>query len=81
MHNVNIDPINFTHKSNYPLEVTNKKWFVNLTNIDIPSKVYSLLQLGDNFILPIDLNKKTTIYQFIKDIEGNKIVIYINIFI
>jgi len=47
------------------LEYTNKKWFINLSITVIPQDVYTLLQFGDKFCLPI-LNKKTAIHEFIR---------------
>lgn len=59
----------FTTESTNLLVVTNNKWFINLTNIDIPPDVSSLLQLGQNFSLSTTLNKNTAIHEMIKDIE------------
>ena len=36
-----------------PLDFLNNKWFLNLSNIDIPIEVQYLLQLGESFGLPI----------------------------
>ncbi|XP_077273242.1 uncharacterized protein LOC143903487 [Temnothorax americanus] len=66
-----IEPSEFSNRSFDPLEQTNDKWFVNLSNMDIPQDVTKLLQFGNNFCLPNSLNKKKTIHEFIKDIEGN----------
>jgi len=66
---VNIDPNEYTHSVRSPLEHTNEKWFINLTNVAIPTQVSNLLQLGSNFSLPIDNQKKIAIHEFIKDIE------------
>ena len=45
-------------------------WFVNLSSISIPDNIQSLLQLGNNFSLPVrKLNNLTT--DFIKNIENN----------
>lgn len=43
---INIDPSKFNMNGPNPLNHTNKKWFINLTNSDIPSQVSNLLQLG-----------------------------------
>jgi len=72
--NIVIDPEKFTKKFNSPLEHTNKKWFLNLTNKMIPPKVTSLLQFGKRFCMPIHLNKKLAIHEFIKDVESNMLV-------
>jgi len=67
---VNIEPNKFVDNTSDPLNHTNNKWFINLTNISIPNKVSNLLQLGGNFGLPIDkYSKKNAIHEFIKDIE------------
>jgi len=47
------------------------KWFVNLSNVNIPTYVFNLLQLGNKFNLLVDVNKKPTVHEFIKDIESN----------
>jgi len=53
-----------------PLNHTNNKWFINLTNVSIPIKVSNLLQLGGNFGFPIaKFSKKNAIHEFIKDVE------------
>jgi len=66
-----IDPEKFTKKFNSPLEHTNKKWFLNLTNKMIPPEVTRLLQFGEKFCMPIYFNKKLAIHEFIKDVESN----------
>lgn len=50
---------------------TNKKWFLNISNQPIPSKVSNLLQLGDRFSLQLSSNRSTMVHEFIKDIECN----------
>jgi len=45
--------------------------FLNLSNKHIPPNISNLLQLSEGFCLPISLNKKNAVYEFIKDIEGN----------
>lgn len=54
------EPQNFTQVISNPLDYTNKKWFINLINTVIPINVSNLLQLGGNFCLPIDRNRKAT---------------------
>jgi len=68
---VNVDPNNFINNKINPLNHTNNKWFINLTNAIISTQVSNVLQLGGNFSLPIDSNKKTTIHEFVKDIENH----------
>jgi len=55
-----------------PLNHTNNNWFINLTNVTIPTQVSNLLQLGGYFCLPVDNYKKITIHEFIKDIDHNR---------
>jgi len=66
---VSIDPNKFTDNVISPLDYTNEKWFINLTNIAIPTQVSNLLQLGNQFCLPPDINKNGVIHEFIKHIE------------
>lgn len=61
----------FSQKVSNSLDQTNKKWFINLTDTDIPSNVSNLLQLRSNFSLPINNDKKLAIHEFIKNIESN----------
>jgi len=69
--NISVNPHKF--KERLPLtEDTNNKWFINLSDTEVPLEVSKLLQLGNNFSLPTHLNKKTAIHEFIKDIESNK---------
>jgi len=67
---INIDPKKFDNITMNPLNHINNKWFINLTNATIPPYVSSLLQLGGNFNLPIDNNKKIAIHEFVKDLES-----------
>lgn len=46
------------------------KWFLNLSYTVIPTNIRCLLQLSENFSLPIN-NKKVVIFEFIKNIERN----------
>jgi len=43
---------------------------INLSSVQILKKVQHLLQLGENFSLSF-INKKDTIFEFIKNIEHN----------
>jgi len=61
-------------KNNDPSNNINNKWFINLKK-SILKPVTKLLQLIDNFSLPINLYllvKKVNVHEFIKDVE-NKI--------
>jgi len=69
--NINITPTEFSLSSQASLNNNNHKWFINLTNTEIPPQVSCLLQHGEKFSLPINLNKKNIIHEFIKDMEGN----------
>jgi len=64
-----------TYKQLSPLESINKKWFVNLTQSNIPHDVQCLLQLGPNFSLPLHNTNNNTI-QLIKNIENNIIKLH-----
>lgn len=64
---VRVDPSCFKGRPQLPLPL-NKKWFVNLSSIQIPEDVQCLLQLGDNFSLPFSNRDKLTM-DFIKNIE------------
>ena len=46
------------------------KWFLNLSSTTVPTNIQCLLQLGENFSLPIN-NKRVVIFEFIKNIERN----------
>ncbi|XP_018364727.1 PREDICTED: uncharacterized protein LOC108762292, partial [Trachymyrmex cornetzi] len=55
-----------------PLDSVNKKWLINLSNVNFPLEVQYLLQLGEGFGLPIDRsNIDKTLVEFIKHIESN----------
>jgi len=69
--NINIHPSDFPFNNKDSLSRNNHKWFMNLSNTEIPPQVSHLLQHGERFSLPISSNKKTIIHEFIKDIEGN----------
>jgi len=53
-----------------PFENCNEKWFTNLSQFNIPTKVQRLLQLCPNFSLPT-VNSSNNIVQLIKNIENN----------
>jgi len=71
LQNITIAPSEFSQQIKELLKDINDKWFVNLSDTDIPPKISKLLQLGDKFSLPISSTKKTAVHEFIKDIEGN----------
>jgi len=73
--NITIDHNKFKNISNSITNSknTNKKWFKNLSNKDTPTEVISLLQLGEGFSVPMYKNKKCTVIEFIKDIEGREL--------
>jgi hypothetical protein len=54
-----------------PLNQTNEKWFINLSETVIPNEASNLLQFGSNFCMPHTNNKKSEIHEVIKDIESN----------
>jgi len=60
------------------LDSINNKWFVNLSQSQIPYNVQSLLQLGQNFSLP-PTNNKHNIIQLVKNIENNIINLHLDI--
>jgi len=70
---VNIDPNNFINNKINPLNHTNNKWFINLTNATIPTQVPNLIQLGGIFSLPIVMKKS----QFMNSLRILKITIVI----
>lgn len=51
------------------IKIVLDKWFINLSSHNIPENVISLLQLDENFSLPI--SKKSNLYEIIKDVENN----------
>ena len=70
--NIELDPKNFIKTNLSPIGQLQDKWFINLSNIAIPPEVCCLLQLNEGFYLPNSSNnKKTAVYEFIKDIESN----------
>lgn len=57
-----------------PFNITNKKWFINLTDGNIPNNISTLLQRGGgggNFCLPANFNKKLVIRELIRDSKNN----------
>ncbi|XP_011858700.1 PREDICTED: uncharacterized protein LOC105556227, partial [Vollenhovia emeryi] len=51
-------------------DTVNNKWLINLSPIQIPPQVQSLLQLAERFCLPV-INKNKIIPEVIKSIENN----------
>lgn len=51
------------------VDVTNNKWLVNLTNIELPSTVTAVLKLGDKFCPPT-IPKSIPYTQIIANVEG-----------
>jgi len=71
--NITMIPNNFDYKLfDSPLS-TNDKWFLNLSNKEIPVEVSNLLQLGEGFSFPWFKNKSKSVIEFIKDIEGRNL--------
>jgi len=69
-YNINISPKKFKNElSKQPIQI-NEKWFINLSNQNIPLDVTKLLQLGEGFSFPFFKNKKESVIEFIKDFEG-----------
>jgi len=56
-----IHPSEFAMKPNFQLNNINNRWFINLTKY-IPEPAITLLQLGEKFRLPMNLNKKVVIH-------------------
>jgi len=67
---INLTPKEFEKGSIEPFTQTNKKWFINLSNDNIPLEVSNLLQLGEGFSIPSFKNKKQSVIEFIKDFES-----------
>jgi len=67
---INVAPDSF--ELNKSLNKVHNNWFVNLSKKTIPDEVKLLLQLGEEFSLPIvEKDKEKTIVEFIKCIEKN----------
>lgn len=66
---ITLQPSSFQDPSPFPLHNQNK-WFVNLTSIHILPAVQGLLQLGENFCLPIN-SKEKIITELIKNVDNN----------
>jgi len=65
-----VSPNDFECNSTF--DNVNNEWFCNLSNIEIPTDVQLLLQLGHRFNLPVTLaDKERTVVEFIKNIEKN----------
>lgn len=67
---VHIDLINFEQNLNFHILDVHNKWFINLSEVEIPDTCIALLQLGNGFCLP-PTNIECTTYEFIKNIENN----------
>jgi len=67
---IKISPEFLDHKHNSSLTTIRNKWFVNLSNTNIPHDVQCLLQLGENFSMPTN-RKENVVIEFIKSIECN----------
>jgi len=61
-----IHPTEFAARPNFQINNINNRWFINLTKHNIPEPI-ALLQLGQKFNLPMNLNKKVAVHEFIKD--------------
>jgi len=67
--NISLHPSSFTGQQLSPsFSSLREKWFLNLSSYPIPKNVQYLIQLGDNFSLPIFDKNKARI-EFIKSIE------------
>jgi len=67
---INISPDEFSTTNS--LDIVHEKWFVNMSDVQFPSEVQGLLQLGDRFGLPpFEQLKKMNTINFIKHIENN----------
>jgi len=69
-YNINISPKKFKNELSRQAIRINDKWFINLSNHNIPSDVTKLLQLGEGFSFPFFKNKKESVIEYIKDFEG-----------
>jgi len=69
-YNINICPKKFEKELNREAIQINKKWFINLSDHNIPLDVTKLLQLGEGFSFPFFKNKNESVIEFIKDFEG-----------
>ena len=59
---------NNTQVNELPRPMSNDKWLVNLSNIQLPPYVINILRLGDKFNFTADFNKKN-ILDIIKNLE------------
>jgi len=69
--NITVNPEKYTNNESFNPDHVNSKWFLNLSKIDLPHQVSTLLQFGGRFCLPTHINKKLAIHEYIKDIESN----------
>ncbi|KYQ53742.1 hypothetical protein ALC60_07325 [Trachymyrmex zeteki] len=67
----------FIHPNSFPsqnnsssLTTIRKKWFINLSSVEIPHNIQCFLQLGENFALPFN-NKNKIIFECIKSVESS----------
>jgi len=67
---INVEPSSFFEQfPDSSLETIRKNWLVNLSSVNIPQDIQCLLQLGENFSLPL-FNKKKIIIELIKSVEN-----------
>ncbi|XP_071642143.1 uncharacterized protein [Temnothorax longispinosus] len=66
---IKVSPESFVDTQSTFMQI-NDKWFVNLSSTVIPKDIQCLLQLGNNFSLPVT-NKNSVMIEFIKSIENN----------
>lgn len=66
---------NLTKKYNLCLKpftkIDRSKWFINISDKNIPDMVADLLSLGDNFALPIQFNQKNDRINYVLDVVKN----------
>jgi len=68
---IKINSLKFSYTNHdSSLTTIRNKWFVNLSNINIPHDVQYLLQLDENFSMPTN-KKNNVVIEFIKSIECN----------
>lgn len=68
---IEIKPNLINQIENFKKNYINNKWFINLTNINIPNNVIKLLQLGERFAIPVRNNIFKVTLETIKDVENN----------
>lgn len=64
-----LKPVDFVNDICESPLISKDKFFLNLTNVTIPAKIQSLLQLGNNFCFPPSNGRESLIVEFIKRIE------------